>query len=145
MGMKLTLSDFGELQADLVKMALALETNGEGKAVDRALVKAAKPVRQDMLARTLVDPRRRTGNLHGSITTGRPTSSANGVRRIKTGVFKGKMATTAPHAHLVEFGHGGPAPAPPHPFVRPAFDAQKETAFRIIREELGKAIDDLRK
>jgi hypothetical protein len=26
----------------------------------------------------------------------------------------------APHAHLVEYGHGGPNPAPAHPFLRPA-------------------------
>lgn len=28
----------------------------------------------------------------------------------------------APHAHLVEYGHGGPRPAPAHPFLRPALD-----------------------
>lgn len=30
------------------------------------------------------------------------------------------VRATAPHAHLVEFGHGGPRPAPPHPFLQPA-------------------------
>lgn len=30
----------------------------------------------------------------------------------------------APHAHLVEFGHGGPNPAPAHPFLRPALESE---------------------
>ena len=30
---------------------------------------------------------------------------------------------TAPHAWLVEHGHGGPKPAPAHPYLRPALDA----------------------
>lgn len=29
---------------------------------------------------------------------------------------------TAPHAHLVEYGHGGSKPAPAHPFLRTALD-----------------------
>lgn len=41
-------------------------------------------------------------------------------------------------AHLVEFGHGGPHPAPAHPFLRPAFDEAKGPARdRMI--EVGKA------
>jgi len=30
------------------------------------------------------------------------------------------VIATAPHAHLVEYGHGGKSPAPAHPFLRPA-------------------------
>jgi len=33
----------------------------------------------------------------------------------------------SPHAHLVEYGHGGPNPAPAHPFLRPA-------KFRVISQ-----------
>jgi HK97 gp10 family phage protein len=32
-------------------------------------------------------------------------------------------------AHLVELGHGGPHPAPPHPFMRPAFDSSQSAAL----------------
>ena len=138
------MGDFGEVQSDLLNMAATLATNGQGRVVDEALKKAAEPIRKDMFDQTLIDPKRRSGNLHESITVGKPGTS-RGVRRIKTGIFKNKLTTTAPHAHLVEFGHGGPAPAPPHPFIRPAFDRQADNAFRIIREELGKAIDDLKK
>ena len=32
------------------------------------------------------------------------------------------VVATAPHAHLVEYGHGGKSPAPAHPFLRPALN-----------------------
>ena len=32
------------------------------------------------------------------------------------------VKANAPHAHLIEFGHGGINPAPAHPFLRPARD-----------------------
>lgn len=40
-------------------------------------------------------------------------------------------------AHAVEFGHGGPHPAPAHPFMRPAYEQCKEEAQRIIANELA--------
>ena len=36
----------------------------------------------------------------------------------------------APHAFLVEYGHGGPQPALPHPFLRKAFEANMAEAIR---------------
>jgi HK97 gp10 family phage protein len=38
----------------------------------------------------------------------------------------------APHAHLVEYGHGGPQPAPPHAFLRPAKDKVIRDAIRLF-------------
>jgi HK97 gp10 family phage protein len=38
------------------------------------------------------------------------------------------VIATAPHAKLVEFGHGGQNPAPPHPFLRKALDKNIELA-----------------
>lgn len=41
------------------------------------------------------------------------------------------------YAGPLEYGHGGPhGPAAPHPFVRPAYDAKSEEAYRKIREEI---------
>ena len=38
------------------------------------------------------------------------------------------------------YGHGGPAPAPAHPFARPAFDTRSNDAYeeikRVLRDEL---------
>ena len=46
------------------------------------------------------------------------------------------------YAPFVEFGHGGPhGPAAPHPFLQPAFDAEREEANRIIKEKLSRALD----
>jgi len=36
----------------------------------------------------------------------------------------------APHAWLVEHGHGGPKPAPPHPYLIPAVEATQGPAFQ---------------
>jgi hypothetical protein len=50
-------------------------------------------------------------------------------------------AEGAPYAQPVEFGHGGPHPAPPHPFVRPAFDARAEEAYEEMKKLLNEALD----
>ena len=42
---------------------------------------------------------------------------------------------------FVEFGHAGPAPAPAHPYIRPAYDARADESYEIIREGLRDAID----
>jgi HK97 gp10 family phage protein len=40
-------------------------------------------------------------------------------------------------AHLVEFGHGGPHPAPPHPFMRPAWDSTKGQVLRVMADKIA--------
>ena len=40
----------------------------------------------------------------------------------------------------VEYGHGGPYPAPPYPYMRAAVDAGREREFALIGEDIGKAI-----
>lgn len=42
----------------------------------------------------------------------------------------------------VEFGHGGPGPAPAHPYIRPAYDVRQDEAYEIIRDGLRDAIDN---
>jgi HK97 gp10 family phage protein len=46
-------------------------------------------------------------------------------------------AAALPHAHLVEFGT---ATMPPQPFMRPAWDANKDEVLQIIKDELGDEI-----
>lgn len=43
-------------------------------------------------------------------------------------------------AHLVEFGHAGPKPAPPYPFMRPAWDAVKFEVRPILTQEVDAEI-----
>ena len=47
----------------------------------------------------------------------------------------------AEYASPVEFGHGGPHPAPPHPFIRPAFDSGVDEAYEKAKQLLGQALD----
>ena len=43
----------------------------------------------------------------------------------------------AKHAHLVEFGHGGPKAARPYPFLEPAIRETSGAALKAIRDELS--------
>lgn len=56
-------------------------------------------------------------------------------------VIVGVDRNKAPHAHLVEFGHGGPQPAPPHPFLRPAADSFAGNAANVIKTGIGELLD----
>lgn len=132
---------FSELIDDLERLA---EKAG-GPGTDRALKAGAKPIFEDMKRQASVDPQIRTGNLHKSIKIGKVGKTVRKtdyktMKRITIGSHKKEMGAYAPHAHLVEFGHGGPAPAPPHPFVRPAFDKHVGEAFsemkRVLSEEI---------
>lgn len=55
--------------------------------------------------------------------------------------YAGIRPRKMPHGHLVEHGHGGTHPAPPHPFVRPAWDETKDQVERDIAAGLGKVIE----
>lgn len=44
-------------------------------------------------------------------------------------------------AHLVEFGHAGPHPAPAHPFMRPAWRELKPEVYPIMAREVQVEIE----
>ena len=132
--MALDLQGFAELQNDLASMAVSLE-NGSG--VDRALQAGAAPIEQQMLANASSDPKIITGALHGSIHTDKVRQRRGG-KQISIGVKHSEAG--ACYANPVEAGHGGPGPAPPHPFVRPAFDARAEEAYDEIKRVLADEI-----
>ena len=129
------LRGFDDLQNDLLNMAAALE-NGPG--VNRALKAGAVPIEEQMLHNASTDPKIITGELHGSIRTGNVKGGMRG-KRITVGVHHKDNA--AYFSNPLEFGHGGPAPAPAHPFVRPAFDVRSDEAYeeikRVLRDELN--------
>lgn len=139
MGIKV--SGFDDLLNDLNRMA----EKASGQAADRALKAGAKPIFEDMKRQASIDPKIRTGNLHESIKIGSikkaiRKSGYKEMKRITIGSHRKEMQRMAPHAHLVEYGHGGPAPAPPHPFVRSAFYRKEGEAFaemkRVLQEEI---------
>jgi hypothetical protein len=48
--------------------------------------------------------------------------------------LEGAVREKAPHAHLVEFGHKGPSPAPEHPTLRPAFEDERPNLVRGLEQ-----------
>jgi HK97 gp10 family phage protein len=52
-----------------------------------------------------------------------------------------RRAVPANYLHLVEQGHGGPRPAPPHPFLGPAFEASKDQAKAAAAEKFRQVVE----
>lgn len=48
------------------------------------------------------------------------------------------------YAGFVEFGHGGPRPALPHPYLRPAVRSSQERQFRAGRRAMQTALKEYR-
>lgn len=140
--MSLEIKGVDELTSDLQRMA----AKAGGEAADRALKAGARAILTEMKAQAQIDPKVRKGNMLkslklGSIVTAmKEQRSKIGVKRIQLGAYEKEHGQIAPHAHLVEYGHGGPYPAPPHPFVRPSFDRRADEAYdemrRVLRNEL---------
>lgn len=98
------------------------------------LLKQARIVRDRVKQKA---PRGPTGNLkRAAYATVLPETTTT-----RTVAFAGIRPRRAPHAHLVEYGHGGPHPAPPHPFFRPAWDEVRGEVRENIRKGLGKTIE----
>ena len=132
---------FSELRDSLESMAARAGTT----AAEAALKAGAKPIFDDMKRQASIDPKVISGNLRDSIKIGRITQTTRKkdyktAKRITIGSHAKEMGAFAPHAPLVEFGHGGPAPAPPHPFVRSAYDRKSTEAFaemkRVLEQKL---------
>ena len=134
--MPMELQGFDNLCDDLTNMASNLEF---GQGVNRALQEGAKPIEEQMLHNASTDPKRRTGTLLRSIKIGRVVKKRSGGYRVTVGIHRKDGG--AAYGNPVEFGHGGPHPAPPHPFVRPAFDAKADEAYEKVKEQLRQALD----
>lgn len=135
--MPMKLQGFDDLENDLTNMAAEIEF---GPGVNRALKAGAVPIEEQMLHNASTDPKIITGDLHDSIKIGKVKKRREGGKAITIGVHYNEKG--AFYANPLEFGHGGPAPAPAHPFVRPAFDTRADEAYEImkgvLREEIGK-------
>ena len=134
--MSMELQGFGDLKNDLTNMAAEMEF---GSGVNRALQAGAKPIEEQMLRNASSNPKIITDALHSSIHTGSVKKRRMGGKGVTIGVHRKEKG--AFYATPVEYGHGGPAPAPAHPFVRPAFDVKAPEAFeemkRVLRDEIS--------
>lgn len=95
---------------------------------------AVRPGRGDRPGRTSVVISSLSTRARVAAFEKRPDLRLKGSARSKMGVH---------YSIPLEMGHGGPRPAPPHPFAGPAFDAHAESAAEKIEtdflEELHKA------
>jgi HK97 gp10 family phage protein len=119
------------------------------EAAQDAILPAAKLIR-DTAKRLVVlgpgktkngQPRKHLRELIFATKGKRATGITGGLARAIYGdaspsVIVGIDLKKAPHAHLVEFGHAGPNPAPAHPFLRPAADSCRPLVKQIIENNL---------
>jgi HK97 gp10 family phage protein len=121
--MGLKASGFRALSDDLARISEGFSR----EAMERAIRSGAEPVLDKMIQYAPV----KRGIVKKALKIGPLKRWHGGKYYMRVGVVHGP---DAPHAHLVEDGHGGPHPAPPHPFARPAFDSTKDVAFSNIRQ-----------
>ena len=123
-------------------IALGVDADGAGAPVAKRILEAAAvPIYEQMKANASSDPKIITGVLNRSIQTGKVRKRRYSGRSITIGVHRKEEG--AYYAPPVEDGHGGPAPAPAHPYIRPAYDTRSDEAYEIIRDGLRDAIDQL--
>ncbi len=135
--MPLEIRGLDDLSNDLSAMAAALSE--DGPVINKALKAGAVPIEEQMKMNASSDPKIISGDLYSSIRT-------HGVRQKRGG--SGKQITIgvkhsekgAYYSNPVEYGHGGPTPAPMHPFVRPAFDVRYPDACEEIKRVLRDAL-----
>ena len=140
--MPLDTQGFDGLASDIAGMASRMDADGAGAPVARRILEAAaKPIHQQMKANASKDPQIITGVLNRSIRIGPVKKRRKSGKSITIGVHRKEKG--AYYATPVEYGHGGPAPAPAHPFIRPAYDTRADEAYEIIRDGLRDAIDRL--
>ena len=142
--MPMTVDNMDALRIDIARMASQLDASGAGGALtNRILEEAAVPVEKQMKANASSDPQIISGKLHGAIHTGNVRARRNGGKRITIGVHRRDWDDEDYYPAYVEYGHGGPGPAPAHPYIRPAYDATEDEAYEIIRSLLREAIDHI--
>ena len=131
---------FSELMTNIAGMAAKMDVDGAGAPVaKRILEAAAQPIYEQMKANASSDPKIITGVLNRSIEVGNVRKRRYSGKSITIGVHR--KAEGAYYATPVEYGHGGPAPAPAHPFIRPAYDTHENEAYEIIRNGLRDELD----
>lgn len=127
--MSVSVSGTEVILADLEKMM------NLGDEIDDALVAAAIPIAQKMKQLAPV----KSGRLRGAIGIGAPRNGRRG-RTVTVGIHKRDFGDGEYYPAFVEYGHGGKRPAPPHPFIRPAYDLTKDEAWEAIKAAMKQKI-----
>lgn len=142
--MPMDLDGLDHLMTDIAGMASAMDADGAGApTAKRILEEAAVPIHQQMKANASRNPKIISGKLHGALNIGKVKKRRNGGKHITIGVHRKDWDGDAYYPAYVEYGHGGPGPAPAHPYIRPAYDIRQDEAYEIIREGLRNALNKL--
>lgn len=102
-------------------------------ALQRALKRAGEPVRA---AAEALAPRA-TGELAESMEIRATLKASQRRGRIKGGPVEMFIGSTDPKAHLLEFGT---SKMPAQPFMRPAWDANKDRVLRTLKDEIWRSL-----
>lgn len=137
MSAKFDLSAIDGLENDLAERAGRLEKLAGSERTKLAFKAALKPITQDAKARI----HSVTGHLKNAIET-RVTVKPDEPTEIEVGISY-KRHKQARHAHLVEGGHGGPHPAPTHPFWEPAVRLHYQEATSALEDTMDDLIDEI--
>jgi len=64
-----------------------------------------------------------------------------GAKKGYSGDWKGKKRMPSRYFHLVNKGHGGPAPAPAHEFVESSFASSQSAALDAMESKLAESVE----
>ena len=135
-----------KLLTDIAGMASAMDAESAGApTAKKILTAAAQPIHHQMKANTTKDPKIISSNLHDALAVGPVKKQKTGGQRVTIGVHRKDWDEEDYYPAFVEYGHGGPAPAPAHPYIRPAYGVRQDEAYEIIREGLRDALDQQNK
>ena len=142
--MPLDVNSFDDLMTDIAGMASKMDADGAGASVAKRILEAAAvPIHEQMKANASHDPQILSGDLHAALQIGKVKRSSKRGRHITIGVHRKDWNNEDYYPAYVEYGHGGPGPAPAHPYIRPAYDTRQDEAYEIIRDGLRDAIDQI--
>ena len=125
---------------EIVRKLQSLEGAVRKQVLEKVALEALEPMLEETNRRTPVE--------EGDLKRG----NKKHIRKSRENFVEAEVANTAPHAHLVEFGHrnvkggrlgkGGRqvGTIPPHPFMRPAFDATQAKVCREVGERIGREV-----
>lgn len=139
MGVSIDMTGVVELIDEVNLMAAA-----PGRVVNSALKAAAQPIYEESQRNLEKETPHHVGKTtfeKSSVDTGKLKDSGT-ITSVKSDKYSGKYVKVQYDSPgmLVEEGHGGPAPAPAHPFLRPAFEAKKAEAAEILAAKLKEAM-----
>lgn len=118
------------------ELARALEELPKATArnvLKRVLTKAGKPVEAAMIAGAPRD----TGFTAGSIGVSARLNPAQRREAKKEGKFFAEVYVGSTRGSAAVFQEFGTVDQPAHPYMRPAWDANKEGVLRVVETELG--------